>query len=283
MNFKKVYSESLDDIHGNPEVLEKILSYDTPKKSFGFRYVFSATAVCLAVAAVVVVNPFKTGTSVPDNPSNLLIAAEPAPIKVRSIEPEISEEKPLEFQEEPVLVTEYDVTALVDVEVVPETVIEQTQGLKVNSVEVLTGSSAVMARSISETVMMTADEYKEYIGADIPGVISAPEGMYVTAPEFVMAETDENGNIISEKAVFMVHSEDYERFAEISVSKTQDIVIPPEGYEVSDVCGNGVIVLSDGTNYNASFSVGDTQYLIVTGGIDETELNNLLISLNGGF
>lgn len=297
MNFKEIYTEANDEIVGNREVLNKILSRNAPKQRISFKLVVPAVAVCMAVVAVVAVNPFKH--SLPGNvtPETNIIMATPKtdnPI-VRSVEPDVevrmAAEEPVVSTQEIIPQTQYVVTPEVaealEVAEVPadEPIAVENTGseLNINYNQTLFGPDAsVMTRGISETVTMTPEEYAEYIGKDIAGVLDIPDDLAVLVPEFIEAEIDENGNITSEKATFYAHSEDFERFAEVNVSKTKNITIPSENLEVSDICGNEAVIISDGTDYNASFVCDGVQYFVRTGGITEEELKNLLISLNGG-
>lgn len=156
--------------------------------------------------------------------------------------------------------------------------------LYINRVERLGGAApSPAAVSAERRRVMTNGEYAAYIGVDIASAAILPGDMVMESPGFVTAEVDgENDRILKERGVYLAHSENFQRFAEITVSRTENIVIPEKGLKKSEVNGNSVLVLSDGTDFSASFTKNDVQYLIKTGGIRQEELTELLKSLNGG-
>ena len=308
MNFKDIYSDANNELHGNHDILEKLLSQERKKRRWSMP-VFIPVAVATAVAAVVmIITPYTVGLNKSYKPDKIRIASvdsgdddgqlstdesvEPyqknadqtavntetsvgiARYAMQENTPTAADEPLYENEQIPVLVTEN----------LPSVSYEERE-LSINLVEQLAGAEAVVmtAREIVPQKEMTADEYAEYIGVDIPKNAAVPEGFEFLEPELVIAEIKpEDGSVIKEKGSYIAHSEDYERFFEINVSKTQDILISDEGFEKSEVCGNQIIVLSDGVDFNSSFTKDEVQYLIRTCKVTQDELENLLISLNGG-
>ncbi len=282
MNFKDIYRDANNELHGDEKILLRLLS-DKPKRT-GFRisYLMPAAAVFAAVAVIVAL------------PVNL---ADDKGVRIANTVTEYAVEDAPEISpvpKEDTVSTKLDevVDSSQNTYYAAEEVLEpayddlpQDYGsLNINYVEQLSGHEpvAAMGRMIPAEKEMSAQEYSEYIGRDVSSEAQIPADMLFAEPSSVLAEVDgESGEILKEKGTYLAHSEDYGRFAEITVSKTDEIEISGE-YEQSDILGNEITVLSDGTDYSASFAQDDVRYLIRTGGLSEEELLNLLKSLNGG-
>ena len=312
MNFKDIYSSANDELHGKADILEKLLSADSAKKRSPLSFFIPTAAAAVAVAAVMIMNPQILGID-KENPSRDFHNTQIASIDPKTAEPsyendttelykdiEISapESETLPITENPAL-PKQDVTPSAESMQIAQNAPKETEesvtvevmpasaaALNINLVDELAGSEPVVAqelRIVPQYREMSYNEYSEYIGKDIAAEAEFSGDMILEVPESVSVVIDsESGEIVSDRCTYLAHSEDFDRFAEITVSRTDDLELTEEGFEKSEIKGNSVLILSDGTDFNASFTDNGTDYIIRTGGVTQEELTNLLISLNGG-
>lgn len=155
----------------------------------------------------------------------------------------------------------------------------------VNEAKEISGSepepaSLMMDRSIGKIEEVTLQEYYEYLGKNIESDVDLPEGFSLITEDEAMFEVADSGEYKNDSWCFVYEKE--EMSVEIITSKkTEDVLaqLADESYEKSKISGGNTVVIKENDIYKAYMVAEDVGYTVTSFGLDEAELENLLVSL----
>lgn len=132
----------------------------------------------------------------------------------------------------------------------------------------------------SRGVPVSAEEYCEYIGADIPKRVALPDGVKDETVPVQFVTVGENGEYLEDNFTFLFMGNG--KSVQIETTKNtgniQDKIKSPD-YEKSKVCGFDAAVHAENGILQAYMAAADVGYCVTTVNCSEEELKNVLESL----
>ncbi len=141
-------------------------------------------------------------------------------------------------------------------------------------------ASLMIDRSIGRIEEVSLSEYYDYIGKNIESTAKLPEGFTLITDGSAMLEVTDSGEYKNDSWCFTYENET--KSVEIITSKKTETIseqIADENYEKSIVSGCEAVVMKENDIYRAYMIPKDVGYTVTSFGLDETELEDLLISL----
>lgn len=141
-------------------------------------------------------------------------------------------------------------------------------------------SAVYAAREITPKTEITVGEYYEYLGKNIEESVSVPENFENMTQETAYFEINEDGIFKNDEWNFIFAAENGS--VEITTSKNTEKIdeyIGCEDYAKSTVSGKEAVVTESESVYGAYMTSGEVGYSITAFGIDEAQLEELLVSL----
>ncbi len=289
MNFKAVYKDANNQITGNRDIIDGLFEKSKKRNLTPFVSMASMAAAAAVIALAVNMYPV-SDTEKEIAPVKIAMEQQELP-KARQIDPDYSPSEESDLSGETIPYEQPYVEPKISNTAEPETVppvipseiaqeipenTQQTE-MYINYVDALPGSAVPRAAMMLSEPQITEEEYYEYMGIDIPKIAEGIEGWEKAGFDGSQVCFDEDGNIVSDRAS-VSYTSDLGQMLTVETTKLETLT--PEGeYEKTDIEGFSSVVFSDGTDYKVYLKASDTEISVLSAGLSENEITDLINSI----
>lgn len=317
MNFREIYKSANDEIHGDRSLIDMVFEKAEKKPAFKTVYPVACVAAALLIVVTVSLHPADNKKETPNfniasnndaNKTEVNPKTEQYVQKETGKQPDDTTKK---YAEESVITEKSDAnsksegisdadnktTEMYEESSEEDRITEDTVTtdnfmvamLDINDVQPGVSAAAEYKRSsggagASDSIEfegMTAEQYYEYIGADITQKIKLPADMHFE--EFFGATVKRNTDtdtVISDDAEFYaVGDNKYLSVSTAKVSGEAESKLNDESLKKSDISGIPAVIEGFESTYRIYVKAADVYYNIYSDGLTQEEIKELLLSI----
>jgi len=305
MNFKEIYMSANDEIHGDSALIEKIMQKAQKKSSSKMIYSFACVAVTLAIVAIISLQPGNPETV--EQPIQVVSNKDASETNVDDTQKAVSktdettEEYRYLYKEKTATENSIQESEKAENDFDSFSPAEESAQITDSSenYNVMTDANDTVSSSGANKFMnpgsggggssmgnisyegITAEQYNDYIGADIIKKIVLPDGVrFEPFYGAVLKRDSVTGETVSDEAEFYASGSG----KKLSISTTKLLgevynKLNNSETEKTDISGTIAIIENYETSYNAYVEFSNVYYKVNAVGFTNEEIQNLLLSI----